>query len=68
MHLPIPGVQHEASGISDILTEEYCSMGAIQFGHLYGLKDVVCPVQISTHPVNCNTLSDCHATVEDLQV
>lgn len=35
VHLPIPGVNHETSRISDILTKKHCSMGAIQLGHLY---------------------------------
>lgn len=65
-HRPVPWVQHQASGVGDIFTDQYSAMGAIQFRHFNSLQDVVSPVQVPTHPVHSKALCYSHSTVKYL--
>lgn len=65
-HWPLTRVQHQASWVGDVFTDQHGAMSAVKFGHFNGLQNVVSPIQVPTHPVYSKALCYSYATVEYL--
>lgn len=64
--LLVSRVHYQTPWVGHVFTDQHRSVGAVQFGHLNGLQNVVSPVQVSANPVDGETLSDSHSAVKDL--
>ena len=65
---PFSGVQHQASGVGDVLADQHGAVGTVQLGHLNGLQHVVGPVQVAAHPVHRQALCHRHPAVKYLSM
>ena len=53
-YIPLSHVEDYWPGVDQSCLEEKFSEGAIKFGHLNPIQPRVCPVNVSTDPVNSN--------------
>ena len=54
--LPVAYVHSHGAWIVQTSVDQDCSVRPVQFGHLYGLPVEVTPVQVSSQPINSQTI------------
>ncbi|MPC12438.1 hypothetical protein E2C01_005135 [Portunus trituberculatus] len=59
-HSPIVGIQHNGTGVQQVLVDKHLVVLPIQLGHFNGVLSLVTPVQVAANPVQRDAVRTLH--------